>query len=87
MLSVAAIGTILFLVYVLDSGFAIPFFQLRAHSNKVADVLNVITYFSPFSYIESFAQLAIYKLSYTNYSASIFDPNHNFSFPAFGGEY
>jgi hypothetical protein len=78
MLSVVFAGIILFIIYIIASGCVVPFFQIRNTPE-----ISYISYFSPFTYINGFAQLAIVDLSkyITLDNGSIFNPFNDMSFP------
>jgi hypothetical protein len=84
MLSVVFVGIILLLIYIIASGVVLPFFQLRSTPE-----INYISYFSPFTYINGFAQLAIIDSSryVTLDNGSIFNPFNDMSFPIRGGDF
>lgn len=78
----AFVGVILLLIYLIDSGFVLFFVRLRS-----VKILNICSYFSPFTYISCLSQAGIASAHYPTFTnGNIFDPFHDYQFAVMGGD-
>jgi hypothetical protein len=79
------VGTLFLILYIIDSGFALNFYQMTLRNSQW---VMIATYLSPFTYINMLIQYGVVNAtSETQTIGGMFNPFYDMSFPVGNGEF